>query len=600
MPTVPLYNTAQVEDRALPGARVESVGTPELFGSQGDTALKMGAGMMAAGTGLDAIALDMQRKDNLQKVQAATTDYGERVLNWRMEAEKNRTGAAAAGVVGDFSDFHKQTIEEISKGLGNDQQRQAFLLMANKAGLAQRHDVGTFEVAQTRKANASADVAAADNFINQGAAAITSEAALEAKSSLINSTRAYLATQNVTKEVEQAVIAERLTKFHAQRIQQLARTDPDSAAVYFKNNEGEIAGSQRAEIGAFADKATAASLGGRMAQDVWTTMGPKNDGDVSRVDQMAAKLREDLKDKPQALQVALTTLHSMDAERDKGVKAADDGAKARVNLMLLKGTPMAEVMRTPEFAALKDPRSVVLHEEQIGAARESRAAARESRAYTAEARADHQRYVNGLDATMKLSNPDALVAMSRDEVINLLPTLGRENTMSLLNKWDSYTKNGTLLSEAKIDNNQFNTFATSAGFKPLDTKQSPEDKERVSNLRDNIERMIGQEQMAKKRPLTRDEKDTIMQREIDKTVMLHNTIFRDTKTPQIAVQPEDYGRAYVNVGDKQVYLKEIPAAFRLEATTELRKRNRPVSESEIARLWVRSKDASGKVDQVPQ
>lgn len=600
MPTVPAYSTAQVEDRALPGVRTDSVATPDLLGSQGDTMLKLGAGEMAAGTGLDAIAVHMQARDNLQKVQAATTDYGQRVLDWRMDMEKNRTGAAAAGAVSDFSDFHKKTIEEVSKGLGNDAQRQAFGVMANKAGLAQRHDVGTFEVAQTRKANASADAAAADNWINQGAAAITSEAALEAKTNLVNSTRAYLATQNVEKEVEDAVVSARLTKFHAQRIQQLARTDPDSAAVYFKNNEGEIAGSQRAEIGAFADKATAASMGGRMAADVWATMGPKGDTDVSRVDQMAAKIREDLKDKPEAMHVALTTLHSMDAERDKGIKAADDSSKAKVNTMLLNNMPLAQVMRTPEFAALKDPRSVVLHEESIGAARESRAAARESRAYTAEQRADHTRYVNGLDKTMQLSNPDALVAMSRDQVINLLPTLGRENTIGLLNKWDAYTKNGTLLSEAKIDNNQFNTFATSAGFKPLDTKQSPEDKERISNLRDNIERMVGQEQMAKKRPLTRDEKDTIMQREIDKSVMLHNTVFRDVKTPQIAVQPEDFARAYVNVGDKQVYLKDVPAAFRVEATTELRKRNKPVSEQEIARLWLRSKEASGKADQVPQ
>jgi hypothetical protein len=53
-------------------------------------------------------------------------------------------------------------------------------------------------------------------------------------------------------------------------------------------------------------------------------------------------------------------------------------------------------------------------------------------------------------------------------------------------------------------------------------------KKRIVDTRDKVERIIGSEQQAKKRPLTRDEKDKILQQQIDNTVIQHNAILLDT------------------------------------------------------------------------
>lgn len=598
--SIQVYDNSQVQQAPLPGARQESVASPGLMGGAADSQIALGSGALAAGTGLEAVAYHMQQKENLAKVQAATADYGNAVLNWKLDAEKNRTGAAAEGATGDFSDFHKKTTEEISKTLGNPAQREAFVLMAQKNGLSARHEVGTFEIMQMRKANADAYQSLSQTLTDQGAAAITSEAAVEAKDSMVNNVRAYAATQNWPKETTDAELSKRLTGFHAQRIQQLARTDPDSATAYFKANEKEIAGSQRAEIGAFADKATAASTGAREAAVVWDTMGPKSDSDVSRIDQMEASLRKSLKDKPLALEVALKTVAQMDSARDKGIKAAEDGGKARVNEMLMAGMPLSRVMRTPEFAALKDPRGFVLHEENIAAARSARAAAEESRAYTREQRVEHNLNTKGIDTAWTLSDPNRLMALSRDQVINLRPTIGTENTQHLLNKYDAYTKDAVKLSEAKVDNNQFNEFAARAGFKPYDTKAAEEDKEKLNMVRDRVERVISNEQVRLKKTLSREEKDVIMQRALDDTVMQSRTFWFDKQVPAVNLLPDETKGAYVVVPgsggrgsqDREVQLSSIPANDRAQIVQALQKKNLPVTQREIARLWLKRKDAA--------
>lgn len=598
MPNVPTYDTPQVAATALPGVRQESAATPALLGGAGEAQQNTGAGLMAAGTGIAAVAYQMQQKEDLQKVQDASADYGKRVLDWRMEMEQKRTGAAASGAVTDFSDFHKQTVEEISKSLGNETQRRAFQVMAAKNGLTVRHDVGTFEIAQMRRANADADKANATNYINQGAVAITPEAADEAKRLLVNSTEAYLATQNTTPELRSAIVTERLTEFHKQRIQTLARDNPAAATEYYKANEKEIAGSQRAEIGEFANKATSAAVGGDAAQAVFDKFARPR-GEAMPLDEMAAALRNDpaLKKNPDALKVALATVKDMAAERDKATHDIQAAGTAKVNKMLMDGRPLSQVMRTPEWAALNgtEQRKITEHEEGIAAQRESRAAARESRAFTAEQRREFQLNNAGLETMMRLSNPDALVAMSRDDVINLRTTIGTQNAISLLNKWDAFTKNGTVLSEAKVDDNQFKKFAQKAGLDPyVSAAKNEQMAGRVNDLRNDIEQVIGAEQMAKKRPLTRDEKDAIFQREIDNNVMLHSRVWFDQKVPAITVRPDDMSRAYVEVGDRRVFVSDIPRDFRSEAVAELRKRGKAANEADIARLWVRTQDAKQK------
>jgi hypothetical protein len=143
---------------------------------------------------------------------------------------------------------------------------------------------------------------------------------------------------------------------------------------------------------------------------------------------------------------------------------------------------------------------------------------------------EHEQHTAGIDIAMKLSDPEKLVTLTRNNIINLRTVIGNESTQKLLDKWDAYTKNGTLLSEGKLDNDQFNAFATRAGLDPNSKDDTM--KKRIVDTRDKVERIIGSEQQAKKRPLTRDEKDKILQQQIDNTVIQHNAILLDKPCPR--------------------------------------------------------------------
>lgn len=602
MPTVPVYDQAQEREAALPGFRQDSLASPAMLGAPGEAQQKIGEATLAAGTGLEAVAYKMQEKANLQKVQDAAATYTDSLQKWQEQAQKTRTNSAAAGLVGDFSTWHQKAVEDISKGLDNDAQRQAFNSTARKTGLAARHDVATFEIAQTKSADKMADDAMVKTNTDAGAKALTDDAANVFKSNIINSTRAYDAAAGVDPKVTEARVAIRVNEFHADRIHTMvANGQSDQAAVYYKENKKEITDPK---VGEFVEKADAVSQGAAKAQEIWSTMGPTGDNDAANIDAMKSKVREDLKDKPFARQAALTELSQMFADRNEGIRARDSKRAADVNTLLLQGVPFAKVQKSAAWAQLDgtEQSKIIEHQENLAAAREGRAAARESRAYTAEARAQNQLNVKGLDTMIRLSDPDILVKMDRNDIINLRTSIGDQNTISLLNKWDGYTKNGTLLSEGKVDNDQFKVFAVKAGLDPdVPASKDKDMAERVQSARDTIERMIGAEQAAKKRPLTREEKDTLMQKQIDNKVIEHHMLMPEKSVPAIALPADAAQDAYVMVDGARVKPSSIPAEDRAAIIASRRKAGLPVTEQAIAEYWTRKKNApSGKAALIPQ
>jgi len=594
MASVPIYEP-QVREKALPAFREESVGGPALFGADGGAETAVGNGMLAAGTGLAAIEYQMAERANLQAVQDANVAYGSQLLDFQTEARKKRTGHGAAGLTKDFNDWHEKTVKSIAESLGNDMQRATFIQTAKKSGLAGRHDIASFELGETQKAQTTSFTAVVANDTALGAVAATPEVAEAAKTRVMQNTLAFAATRNMNKDETDALLSQNLTEFHLQRIQSIVRLAPNDAKLYFDQNQHEIDGKKRAEIGEFATQATATSNGIVAADKVWATMGPKSDTDPIQIDKMLAAVRDQYKNDPHTLKAATSAVQEQYNATMQGRTQRSNGLQADVNQAIMQGVPMSRIRQMPSFLSLPADKqlSVVEHAESISAARASRAEAYENRAERALLRAN-------IDTVLKLQDPNVLTTMTREEVINLRPRIGTAATQDLLGRWDQYSKNSTLLSEAKIDNEQFNDFASRLGLNPKGVGLSSEQKDTIVRVRNQVETIIGQEQMARKKPLTREEKDVIMQRELDKSVMVSKDWWFDKSKPQITLSPAEQAKAYVMVEGKEVRLATIPAGDRQAITAALKKANIPVSEQKIAEYYVAGQRAKAQVERIPQ
>ncbi len=197
-----------------------------------------------------------------------------------------------------------------------------------------------------------------------------------------------------------------------------------------------------------------------------------------------------------------------------------------------------------------------------------------------------------------VSNPQALAAMTNEQVIALAPSLGRKLTSDLLRK-RADLNNPEKISAATIDNEDFNMLANQAGLKPFDTKKSDTEKASLGQLRYAVEQRIYTEQVTRKRQLTRDEKLQMMQQELDNKVMVDVTLWKDKQMPISLVQKDDLGKTYVVVEGKEVPLTSIPATSRTMIIRQLRAAGRPVTEQAIAEVFVQSRNVKVYGSPVP-
>lgn len=428
-----------------------------------------------------------------------------------------------------------------------------------------------------------------------------SDPVLNAKQDVVSRVAALAKINGWGPERQQFEQGKQLTTLHQQVIQQLAVTDPSKAKVYFESNKNEIDGAQRAEIGEFADKATATSLGDNSAGLIFDKNKPKNSTEPMRLADMEDQLRSALKGNDTAIEKGLAGLKERAAAYEYQKKQEGNALESSVNQLIINGGSTSSVMKSPEFLSLsaKDAagaRNVMTYMQNRDASRASQGAANESRAYAAEARQDLRLHRDTLDTALRMSDPNKLMSMTRDEVINQLPILGSASTQALLQRWDAFTKNGTALSEAKIDNDQFNVFAAKAG---LDITPGSNDvkKEQLIDLRNKVETIIGNEQQSKKRLLTRTEKDDIMNKEIDNKVMQQNLFGFNKPVPAIVLPQSDYANAYVEVPvagrTQRIKLSDIPVSFRRDAVIARQRQGLPTDEMTIAKLYLISKGTTG-------
>jgi hypothetical protein len=372
-----------------------------------------------------------------------------------------------------------------------------------------------------------------------------------------------------------------LTVLHKQVIQTLAKDAPGQAEAYFKRYKDEIDGTQQAEIGDFASKASASRLGEDAAAETWAKYGPAKDADPVELDKLEAKMREKFKDNEHARTAGINALKERVAAHNSSQKERE---AANVNAVMdgvRNGAGINQVRRLPEFRALPGSERLKI-EEHI----EARQHLRLARSTEDQTRLEREQLVTYSAAFHQYSDPDVLSRMSRPQVAALEPVMGRHYADSLLTKWETVSRHDAALTEARIDNDAFKTIVRDLGFDPdkklnLNTDKGKTEAARLGAMRDEVERQIGVAQKDKGRQLTREEKDTVARRVLSSNVLRSGAWYQfgfgGDNVPAASIVPADL---------KSV---AVPPAEREAIRAELKKRGKPATDEEVAKWYVTGK-----------
>lgn len=538
MPRVPATTGPTIGDQPLSSAGLSRTNPQPVINQQAAD----------FGRQLQDVGAAIQERQDADLIMRAETDIKGKYLEWEGQA-KQRKGQQAWGVAKEAAEWWDKEGAQVSDGLQNPIQKRLFAQTVAKMRAQSMGQFAGYEAGQRRESLDASAQASIVGSINLAAANPgNGELLTSAKQDILRRTDMLAKLNGWDTAVKDVKQAEYLTNFHKQVIQGLVRDNPAAAETYFQTNKAEIEGSQHAEVGAFAQKATATRLGDSAADATWQALGPKSDRDPVTLDVMEQAVRKQLADKPEAMRAALAGLKERAVAFKDSRRERDDQLEASVNQAILDGKSAREIRSMPSFLSLspESARKIVDFMESRALRHEQRAAAQESRADAAEARGQRRMAREGMGAYLVYSNPDTLRGMTEAQVLNLLPTLGNDLTRDLMEKRRTLN-NPAKLAEARMDTDDFNHIAQQIGIDPFRTANRAQ----VGELRYRVEQMISAAQQGGNKALTRDEKMNLMRQEMARTVTVDGWFSSAKDVPVIALKPEDIKNVVVPAADRR-------------------------------------------------
>jgi hypothetical protein len=147
---------------------------------------------------------------------------------------------------------------------------------------------------------------------------------------------------------------------------------------------------------------------------------------------------------------------------------------------------------------------------------------------------------------------------------------------------------------ATFDSDMFESTMINAKMPELVDPKVPKNKEEAINLRNKFRVLIDVEQTNKKRELTRDEKQRLLDSIVLDRVTVPGYLTDDTK-PAFRLSEDEQKTAFVTLpGNKKVLIASIPPADRRMILQALLVAGKDATEYNIAEYYMRGKDNAGK------
>ena len=582
MPRIPLYEPDQIQTNALQTPRASN--------------LPAGAFGEAIGKGLQDIGVvvgKLQEEADTLRVEEELNKLREAQIDLTVGKDNGYQNALGKNVLDreskqtlsqEYTNRLQERINELSTGLANDNQRQKFLRRAGVIANEFRSGLAKHESDQIRAYSRQIDEGvvkvetenAARNFADPEAIALSMER--------INAAVARSREREGTAGEKLVEIQRNVrSNVHRQVLDAaLANDKVDYAKEYFDKNKADMNQDDVLKAKSALDKGLVQQKVDEAVVMTWADLGPKSDTDAVNMDKMVRRVEELLKDDPVARKTAIATLKERASEFDYSVRQRENATAGALWKSVIGGSSIDNIRRSPEFKSLDGAKQA-----QLITSIES------FRNNTGDSMQQFKSYWE------LASNPEKLAGMTDDAIYAMAGQIGNNLTKDLLRQ-KATLNNPAKLAEAKIDTDDFNMVAQSAGLKPFDTEKSEDDKAALGTLKYAVEQRINVEQQAKKRALSRDEKMAIMKAEIDNKVMV-DTWGRDKPKPVALLTKDEMGNAYVVVQGQEVKINSIPADSRAKIIRQMRANNIPVTEQAIAEVWVASRNRpSSRVDQTPK
>lgn len=550
MPSIPIYQK-QVEEQALPGARQQSIASPDLFSGANNLG-KAGQGLSNLGDAMAKHAEELQAKEDTATGTQMGADFLNKITDFKIEARK-RQGDLARGLPEEADQFYNETAQKVIDAAPNDRVKRYLQTFAAQQQPGFHGYIGAHAAEQLDKAQDAGFEAHIGALKN--AAAVDPSTADANAADIKTAIKTQLLKKGVTdpEQIAQATL-DQTTALHTGVINALMVHNPTAATAYFGMHKDEISGDQQTKIEGHLKTTVDANEALAGADKVWAELGPKADGQPAQLDVMEGKVREifagdagKIKDTIAEIRSRVAAFNSSELERTatNTNKVMDAYAKG-ASLTQLKAMPEYNDLPGDKKAAIQD------HVEAKGYAQQAHTDAALARQDAAEARAERKRQKQGYSAYLAYSNPDVLSKLTENQIIAMIPDIGEEKAGSLMTMKRALDKPEKII-EAKMDTDDFNQIANTMGLKPFGTKQTEDEKAALGGLRFRIEHLIQAQQDQVKRPLTRQEKNNIMRTETARTVTVDGGWFSSDKAvPVIGMAPEQVDKVIISTADRKL------------------------------------------------
>lgn len=539
MPTV-RYGQRQVGPRPIAGTQKTAAETPESLGAgvarareRRDETLAQLAGNAFQITSEQAVkmATEQTRRINDFTVlgqKNAYTDANSRYLYDPQHGAFRQTGENARGLEDDYDAFHEKLLQEIQPKLKNRAQQDAFAHWvadehARTKEALQRHALNEETAGEDKKIEASVSngivraVGNANNWDDVGAALGDVERDI----------RTYAAHKGMGADQVDAWIAKVRNQTHEAVIDQLlAENKPDRAKDYYAKLRDQITDPD-------ATKRLTVNLekGGidQLAQDITDqiTAATKDEAERDKMVRERTKGNQMLRDETQR------RVDYENAKMKQRDHEAEETAIGQVYDILRKHKGDTRFIPPDLYNKVrKNLPSIITFANNL--------------------RDDHPVVHSNMTEwynlrKMMVDDREQFQALHLETYSDRLSTSDLQQFMDWQQVMRDPTRDKAALQNASVDAQLFTTVATTAGIKVFDLK-TDEEKAQVGKLQNTIEREIVLDQEAKKRVLTREEKEVIAKRVVGRHVM-QSTYFGMSSREVVAatVLEKDAGNYYVPI-----------------------------------------------------
>lgn len=594
MPTVPHLDTFQVSPNAAPNVAARLPDMPDPTAQ----ARQMGEASSRAQESVTAIYADALKQVNQGRVDDALNQLVKTRTDMQVEALSLKGRNAldrpdGKSLPDEYDDKLDQASQSISGALGNDAQRATFLSRAAELRNQMRGTLSNHMMDQHKVFRADTQKATIETAVNQGVLLYGDEGMRQQSLQTIGATVAQMAKDNGWDDkVKAAALSEAISPLHAGIIKSMIQGgNASQARDYYEQNSASMTLQSRANLQGILKEAGDSQIAEAEADIIWGYAGPKSENDAVRIYDMEQMMRENLKDNPDALKKGIDALR----QRAHAINAQQTEVKAQnisgVWKLIDSGTSMRQVQVSDAWLALTDTERHNIKKtiEAEQATRSSRAASDSSRALSDMQRQEKLAYLRNGDDYLTATNPDELAKMSRAQVEAKRGLFGMEATQHLLAKWDALQKPGKIV-EARIDRQDFEQIADKLGLQPFKKDASEEHKRGLGTLHYRVEQLIDRRQRELKRPLDRQEKMVLMEKELATTVTVNPGWFSSNQqVPVVRMTDAQAKGVVVPAEDRQKIIEALNTKYQKDP-------NNPAyfpNETNVKRLYLMNKSKAG-------